>query len=56
MYKCAEIMAKFKDCPVVEELGIDDPNNVFECKVGDECCTVDTKPACCTKMDNSEMM
>lgn len=49
-------MAKFKDCPVVKELGIDDPNNVFECKIEEECCTVDTKPGCCAKMETSVAM
>merc|ERR1711879_148157 len=42
-----------KDCPVVEELGIDDPNNVFTCKKAEECCTVNLEPACCAQQDMS---
>ena len=28
-----------KDCPVDEEIGLDDPNNVFSCLPSEECCT-----------------
>ena len=40
-----------KDCPVVEKLGTDDPNNIFTCKKSEECCTVNLKPACCANQD-----
>ena len=43
------------DCPV-NGSDTDDPNNVFTCKTGEECCTVDLLPACCAKMDMSDAM
>ena len=38
-----------KDCPVDKDIGLDDPNNVFSCKVEEECCTKNLLPACCAE-------
>ena len=43
------------DCPV-NGTDVDDPNNVFTCKTGEECCTLDLVPACCGKKPMSEAM
>ena len=44
-------MAKFKDCPVDPALGTEDPNNLYECKIEESCCTDQLKPACCAQKD-----
>ena len=49
-------MAKFHDCPVDPALGTEDPNNLYECKTEESCCTTDLKPACCAKKAMNEAM
>ena len=34
------------DCPL-NGTDTEDPNNVYTCKTGEECCTTDLLPACC---------
>ncbi len=36
-----------RDCPVDPDGDIEDPNNLFTCLEAEECCLLDTKPACC---------
>ena len=43
------------DCPV-NGSDTSDPNNVYTCKTGEECCTVDLLPACCGTKDMTEAM
>ena len=43
-----------KDCPVDKAIGLDDPNNVFSCKVEETCCTKNLKPACCAEKPMDE--
>merc|ERR1711997_1028002 len=41
------------DCPV-NGTDTDDPNNVYTCKTGEDCCTLDLLPACCGQKDMSD--
>ena len=43
-----------KDCPVDKDIGLDDPNNVFSCKVEETCCTKNLQPACCAEKPMDE--
>ena len=43
------------DCPV-NGTDIEDPNNVYTCKTGEDCCTLDLLPACCGQKEMSEAM
>ena len=43
------------DCPV-NGTDTEDPNNVYTCKTGEECCTLDLLPACCGTKPMSEAM
>merc|ERR1712179_313978 len=36
------------DCPV-NGTDTEDPNNVYTCKTGEDCCTLDLLPACCSQ-------
>ena len=47
---------ELKDCPVDEAGDLEDPNNLFTCKVSEECCTVDLKPACCASKEMKDEM
>ena len=44
------------DCMVDEDGDKNDPNNLFTCKDGQECCTVDLEPACCSSLDINEAL
>ena len=39
-----------------EDIGLDDPNNVYSCKPEEECCTKELKPACCAAMPTDMMI
>ncbi|CAB4061342.1 unnamed protein product [Lepeophtheirus salmonis] len=41
------------ECPVEEDLGLEDPNNVFHCKDDEKCCISELQPACCKDKDLS---